>query len=95
MKNINNFLQYNSDHLMFDGDFIAYDEHGRNMEKGRFLQMFSTGNYLPLQLYSKHNAWEYQLYKLKEGVDNDTQIMLKQIGATYYGIYQTKGKPFS
>ena len=45
------------------------------------------------QLYSKYNAWEYQLYKLKPGVDRDAQIMLKQTGLTYYSIYQIKGKP--
>jgi peroxiredoxin len=94
LKNMNNFLQYNSDHLMFDEDFIAYDEQGHNMPKDEFLKMVATGNYLPLQLYSKHNAWEYQLYKLKTGVDRDVQIMLKQMGLTYYSIYQIKGKPF-
>ena len=94
LKNMSNILQYNSDHLMFDGDFIAYDEQGRNMTNDQFLKMVATGNYLPLQLYSKHNSWEYQLYKIKNNVDTDTQRMLKQIGATYYGIYRTKGRPF-
>jgi peroxiredoxin len=94
MKNINNFLEYNGDHLIFDGDFVAYDVQGRKMVNDEFFKMFATGDYLPLQLYSKNNAWEYQLYKLKSGVDRDAQIMLKQTGLTDYGIYQTKGKPF-
>jgi len=94
LKNMNNFLQYNNDHLMFDGDFVTYDEHGHNISKGQFLKMVATGNYLPLQLYSKYNAWEYQLYKLKPGADSDVQAMLKQTGLTDYGIYQMKGKPF-
>ena len=94
LKNMNNLLQYNSDHLRLDGDFAAYNEDGNKMEKGRFLQMIASGKYLPLQVYSKHNGWEYKLYKLKSNVDSDAQAMLKQIGATDYSIYQTIGKPF-
>jgi peroxiredoxin len=94
LKNMNNLLNYNSDHLRFSENFIAYDTHMKVIGKGQFLQQLTTGNYLPLQLYSKNNAWEYQLYKLNANTDDDLKRLLKQIGNTDYGFYQMVGRPF-
>jgi len=93
LKNINTLLQYYTDHLKLDGDFAAFDTHGQVISKGEFLKQLTTGNYLPLQVYSKNKQWAYRLFRLSSHVDSDAQRMLKQIGDTDYGIYQTIGKP--
>ncbi len=93
LKNVSTLLDYNVNHLRLHGDFIAYDTHGNKISKGDLLQQLTTGNYLPLQVYSKGDNWEYHLYRLKANVDHDVQRMLQQIGYTYYGIYQNEGKP--
>ncbi len=94
VKSMNNLMDYYSAHLRLMGNFVAYDAHGKTIDKGQFLKDLTTGDYLPLQLVSKTNAWVYQLYKLKPGTNDDVKAMLKQIGDTDYGLYQMVGKPF-
>jgi peroxiredoxin len=94
LKNIKTVLQYYSEHLRFEGDFTAFDTHGKIMTKGMFLNQLTTGNYLPLQVYSKNQTWAYELFALGAHIDRDAQSMLKQIGIVSYGIYQILGKPF-
>jgi len=94
LKSMNNLMDYYSAHLRLTENFVAYDAHGKTIDKGQFLKELTTGDYLPLQLVSKTNAWVYQLYKLKPGTNDDVKAMLKQIGLTDYGFYQMVGKPF-
>jgi peroxiredoxin len=93
LKSMSTLLDYTVNHLRLHGNFIAYDTHANKISKGGFLQKLTTGNYLPLQVYSKTYNWEYHLYKLKSNVNHDVTGMLQQIGYTYYGIYQNEGKP--
>lgn len=73
LKNINTVQQYDSDHLRFNGDFIAFNTHGQIITKGKFLKQLTTGNYLPLQVYSKNQKWAYELFALGTNVDKDAQ----------------------
>ena len=94
LKNIPNLLSYYGAYLRFDSDFTAYNEAGNVIDKGVFLKMLTTGNYLPVQVASKNKVWEYRLLKLHSNVNEDMRGMLKQIGLTEYGRYQMLGKPF-
>jgi len=93
IKNMNALLDYNSTHLRLDGDFLAYDDKGHAITKQQLFEQICTGDYLPLQVYSKGNLWAYRLYKLPANTNRDVRIMLKQIGITDYGFYQSIGKP--
>ena len=94
LKSMSNLLNYYSAHLRLSENFVAYDAHMKPMNGGQFLKDLTTGDYLPLQLVSKTNAWVYRLYKLPANVDSDVKRMLKQIGDTDYGLYAMVGKPF-
>jgi peroxiredoxin len=93
LKGMPTLMDYTVHHLRLHGKFIAYDTLNNEISRSDFLQQLTTGNYLPLQLYSNGNNLEYQLYKLKPDVDSDIKRMIQQIGYTYYGIYQNEGKP--
>jgi peroxiredoxin len=94
IQSMNTLLDYNSNYLRFDQDFIAYDEQARNITKTRLLKAIATGDYLPLKVSSGKQADEYQLYPLNVGTDRDVRAMLKQIGVTYYGFDLMVGKKF-
>lgn len=93
LKDMNSLMSYYEGHMQFTGDFLAYDTHGRLINKEQLFKQTATGNYLPLQVYSKQGAGAYQLYKLPSNTKGDVRTMLKQIGYSEYGIYQTIGKP--
>ncbi len=93
LKNMNTLLSYNEEHLQLGGDFLAYDTQGRAISKGQLLKQTAGGGYLPLRVSLKQGTQAYQLYKLPANTNDDVRVMLKQIGYTDYGIYQTVGKP--
>jgi peroxiredoxin len=93
-KGLMDFLYYQRDHLRFNEDFVSYDEKGIKIKNGEFLQKIKLGSYLPVQVQSKNNLWEYQLYKVNKGMDPDIISTLKDIGETYYQFYSIKGRSF-
>ena len=94
LKNMTNLLNYYSAHLRLSQDFVSYDAHMKIISKPEFFQQVITGDYLPLLLSSKSGMQQYKLYKLKASTNDDVRRMLKQIGNTDYGTFQTIGKPF-
>jgi peroxiredoxin len=93
LKNTNSLLNYYSDHLRLSGDFLAYDAEGKPITRERLLKQTITGNYLPLQIYSKQNTLAYRLYKLSANTNDDVRQTLKQIGNTDYSLFESIGNP--
>ncbi|MGN6180317.1 MAG: TlpA family protein disulfide reductase [Mucilaginibacter sp.] len=94
LKNMDALMNYYNAHLQFSGDFLAYDMNGKPISKYQLLKQTAAGGYLPLQVATKSGVLAYQLYKLPASTVEDVRVMLKQIGYTDYGIFQTVGKPF-
>lgn len=93
IKDMKAISAYNDAHLQFDGNFLAYDTQGHSITKDELLRQMAAGGYLPLQVSAKPGVWAYMLYKVPANTNSDVRAMLKQIGKTDLGIYQTVGKP--
>ena len=64
LKNMMAFLNYRERNVMLSEDFAALNTASKIISKETFLQLLSSGEYLPLRLESKDSSICYQLYKL-------------------------------
>ncbi|WP_158827409.1 TlpA family protein disulfide reductase [Mucilaginibacter lacusdianchii] len=94
IKSVQTLLKYQSNYLQLKDDFTAYDVNMHPLTREVFIRKLTTGDFLPLRIYSEKTKAEYRLYKLPEPTDPDIKRMLKQIGDTYYGYTLVEGKKF-
>ncbi len=94
LKNMMSFLAYRERNVMLSEDFTALDPASEIISKETFLQLLSTGEYLPLRLESKDSSTYYQLYKLTASDNADIRLTLKSWGSQESALYKLEGAKF-
>lgn len=94
MKNMMAFLSYREKNVMLSEDFTALDPASEIISKETFLQLLSSGEYLPLRLDSKDSSSYYQLYKLSASDNADIRTTLKSWGSQAFALYKLEGTKF-
>ncbi|HEU4472448.1 MAG TPA: TlpA disulfide reductase family protein, partial [Flavisolibacter sp.] len=91
-KSLMSFLQYRQNHLRPYEDFKALDASSSVITKENFLQLLSTGGYLPLKLSANAEIPVYQLYEMSDSSDQELRSVIREWGRTEYEQYKAEGK---
>ena len=93
-KSLMSFLTYRDTSLKLYQDFTGINSSGNVIAKDSFLNLLSSGTYLPLKLKSNDATIYYQLIKLNDSVDNDIKTTIKYWGLQEEEYYKLEGKDF-
>lgn len=93
-KNMMAFLTYRERNVCLSEDFTALGPASEIITKDAFLNLLSSGDYLPLRLAPKANLVAYQLYKLDASANQDIRHTLQSWGSHEYALYKMEGTTF-
>lgn len=91
LKTYNSWLTYTYNNINLSQDFIGLNLDSDTVNKNNFLQLLSSGKYLPVKIGEKENLPCYKLYTL-HNTDKDIQTGVAQIAATELFYYKMEGK---
>jgi peroxiredoxin len=91
-KDYASFLRYQAYDVHFYEDFTGLDTAANVISKGAFLQLLSTGRYLPVKCISGDGTISYELVRLKDSVDPRIPSTIEDWGKEEYGNFQWEGK---
>jgi peroxiredoxin len=81
---------YNGTYLKLSEPFIAYNQFSNKISRKEFLELFSSGLYLPLRL--KNNDNSYKLFKMTSSMIKRYGYVYKELGTQFYTFYKMEGK---
>jgi len=64
-KDFMNWWEYYSANIILSSDFIPLDENSKIINKDNFLQLLTSGEYIPIKLNSSDKLIYYKLFKLE------------------------------
>lgn len=94
LKDMVAFLTYQERNVDFSEDFTAMDTDSEIIAKESFLNLLSSGDYLPLRLKSEDSLSYYQLYKLDAAANKDIRMTLKSRGSRELTLFKLEGSTF-
>lgn len=94
LKDMIAFLTYQEENVRLSEDFTALDTDSENITKESFLNLLSSGDYLPLRLISKDSLSYYQLYKLDASTNKDIRLTLISWGSRELALFKLEGSTF-
>ncbi|SFG89661.1 TlpA family protein disulfide reductase [Pedobacter insulae] len=93
MKDFNSFWSYYKSEIKFFEDFVAFDTSGMEMSKGDFLKTLSSGDYYPLNIYSKDSLINYKLAKIPAKSPEYAGAYIRQDSRNALVHFKMEGKP--
>ena len=95
LSSFNGYWNYTSGHIKFYEKYTALDTTGKPMDKGKFMQLLSSGDFLPVKRITTDSVFYYQLHRLDPTVNDDIRMTLKDWAYTEFSNYQHEGKPLT
>lgn len=92
VKDLMSWLYYERDHLVWSADYATLDTELKDIPKEKFLESLTTGKYLPLKVNNSSGILSYQLYALKEGINQDIVSHIKMISSKELVHFKLEGK---
>ncbi|OYU57151.1 MAG: hypothetical protein CFE25_08065 [Chitinophagaceae bacterium BSSC1] len=93
VKDLMSWLYYERDHMIWSAGYATLDTELKDIPKEKFLESLATGKYLPLKLNNSSGILSYQLYALKEGINQDIVSHIKMISSKELVHFKLEGKP--
>jgi peroxiredoxin len=90
-KDMMSWLYYDRDQMQWSADFQPLDTLSKPMVKSDFLELLSTGNYLPVRIKTRDSALCYQLYPINGNVDQVIRETIRNKAQTAYRYLQMEG----
>ncbi len=87
-------ISYWNVYMKLAGDFQSLDTTGKNIPNLNFLQLLTTGKYLPLRLQSANDSLYYRLYPIDATASEDFGQIVKAYTQFYYLNYLRRGEKF-
>jgi thiol-disulfide isomerase/thioredoxin len=93
LVNVRSFMNYKQDYLKLSVHYTAYDTALHAIDKARFLQLFASGEYLPLRIAADTGV-SYKLYKLPDSTNKDVTGTIRYYGEVHNNYFKREGTPF-
>jgi peroxiredoxin len=91
LKDFMTWYKYTYYNIRLAQDFIAEDQSSNLIDKTRFLQYLSTGDFVALKTAKKNNVFVYQLLK-REHLQTDIKNTMVQLAETAITLENMEGK---
>lgn len=88
------WYNYHRKYTVLSHEFVPLDEENKTLDKKAFLKRLTTGNYIPLKLYSDKGTVFYKLYRLEGRADKSIAEVMSDDASLVYGRYLKQGQPF-
>lgn len=92
-KDYMNWWNYHSKNIILSSDFISLDENSNSISKEHFLELLTSGDFIPIRLSSKDSLLYYKLYKLKANCD-DIKSTIKNESISSFEKFKKEGTLF-
>ena len=93
LSSFNGYWNYTSKYVKLYEAYTALDTTGKPMDKGKFMQLLSSGDFLPVKRMTTDSVFYYQLHRLGPTVTDEIRMVLKDWAYTQFSNYQHEGKP--
>ena len=92
LKNFMTWYNYTYQNIRLAQDFIGEDQYAKQIDKTKFLQQLTTGNFVALKTAKKDNVAVYTLMK-REDLQTDIKNTMVQMARTALTLKSMDGKP--
>lgn len=92
LQDFMSFWLYWNHNVKLSRNYIAYDDHNKQMDKLSFVDSLITGKYLPLRIGSE-DSLTYCLYPFSDTTNSRISHTISQYGGYFHKYYLMEGKP--
>jgi thiol-disulfide isomerase/thioredoxin len=94
LKNYKSWLEYQRKNILLSTDYISLDSEFKEITKESFLNELTTGNFIPIKLYSTNSILYYQLFNNTSGTDTSIKASLTALAVEELEHYKMEGQKF-
>ncbi|WP_282051399.1 TlpA family protein disulfide reductase [Maribacter aquivivus] len=93
-SNLTTWWPYHENNIILSSEFIAINDKSEIIPKDDFLNLLTTGDYIPLKLIAPDSVRKYKLYKLSASADKKIREFIKSTSENIYSKFKMEGTPF-
>ena len=87
--------RYYNDEIMLSSDFLSLNQYSEQIEKGEFLELLTSGDFVPIKVNSIDNKEYYRLYKLTTQADKSIRETISFRAEYAHRNYLKEGVAFA
>lgn len=91
LKDAGTWYNYNRRNIKLTENYTLLDTASNPIDREKFLQSLSSGNYVAFRLTTSDSSFRYKLYRLDSTVDKGVGLQVKQFGKDELKRYRMEG----